>query len=97
MCVWSYGIRKGKAKKIADYVYGETAGGKLEKDTGRVEETCGKKYICRIRTTNEDGVFAEREGKSPSEVGANETRVASNGEAKFGDERDARAQRDGGE
>ena len=44
-CGASYSIRKDKAKKIADYVYGERTGGKLEKDTGRVEETCGKKYV----------------------------------------------------
>lgn len=43
----SYRIRKGKANEIEDYVCGERAGRKLERDTGRAEETCGKK-----RTSN---------------------------------------------
>lgn len=41
----SYRIRKGIANKIEDYVCGERASRKLEKDVRRAEETCGKKYI----------------------------------------------------
>lgn len=35
------------------------------------------------RIRNEDGVFAEEEGKSECEVGGNETRGGSNEDAKF--------------
>lgn len=93
----SYRIRKGIANKIEDYVCGERASRKLEKDVRRAEETCGKKYIEFERGRSFQRVFREEEGKSECEVSANETRVGSNEDAKFGDERDARAPGGGGE
>lgn len=56
-----------------------------------------KRAARNTSNSNEDGVFTEEEGKSECEVSANETRVGSNEDAKFGDERDARVPGGGGE
>lgn len=75
----SYRIRKGKANKIEDYVCGERAGRKLERDTRRVEETCGKKYVEFERRTRMEVSPSRRENWSVKSV---QTRGESGGTEK---------------